>query len=212
MFQPFGSLLQRYRSLVVSTASGTGDRPISVDDAKEHIRVIDDTADDTYIGTLIDSATTWAENYCDRTFADKAYTVAFDDFYGLRIELPRPPVRLNATAASATVTISYVDTSGNTQTLTWAESGTQDFRLDKDHTPALVYPVYQATWPSVRLDDKAVQITYLAGYGGSTYVPAPVKHCLKLIVGLWYANREMVGTVPQGIAMMLDQYRWRPYV
>jgi uncharacterized phiE125 gp8 family phage protein len=121
-------------------------------------------------------------------------------------------VRLNATAASATVTISYVDTSGNTQTLTWAESGTQNFRLDKDHTPALVYPVYQATWPSVRLDDKAVQITYLAGYGSPANVPAPVKHCLKLIVGLWYANREMIGTVPQGIAMMLDQYRWRPYL
>ena len=40
----------RYRSLVVSTASGTGDRPVSVADAKEHLRIVDFTDDDTYIG------------------------------------------------------------------------------------------------------------------------------------------------------------------
>ena len=130
-----GHIASTYRSLVVSTVSGEADRPISVSDAKDHLRIVDFTDDDTYIGTLINAATTWCEDYCERTFADKQYTVAFDDFFGTRIELPRPPVRLNATAASATVTISYVDTGGATQTLTWAQSGVQDFRLDRDHVP-----------------------------------------------------------------------------
>jgi len=100
-----GSIASQYRSLVVATASGTGDRPISVSEAKDHLRIVDFTDDDTYIGTLIDAATTWCEDYCDRTFADKQYTVAFDDFFGTRIELPRPPVRLNAVSSEATVTI-----------------------------------------------------------------------------------------------------------
>jgi len=212
-----GTVASQYRSLVVSTASTAGNRPVTVAEMKEHLRVVDFTDDDTYIGELIDVATTWCEDYCDRTFADKAYTVAFDDFYGTRIELPRPPVRLNATAASATVTISYVDTGGATQTLTWAQSGTQQFRLDRDHVPALVYPLYLATWPSVRIDDKSVQITYLAGYGGAANVPTPAKHAIKMLVGHWYANREtvLVGSISKefefAASTLLDPLRWKQY-
>lgn len=210
-----GTVTSRYRSLVVSTASAAGDRPISVDDAKTHLRIVDFTDDDTYIGELIDAATAWCEDYCDRTFADKAYTVAFDDFFGTRIELPRPPVRLNATASSATVTISYVDTAGATQTLTWSQSGTQGFRLDRDHVPALVYPLYLNVWPSVRLDDKSVQITYLAGYGGAANVPTQARHAVKLLVGHWYANREAVGNVgqsiPVGVPALLEPLKWKQY-
>ena len=205
----------RYRSLVVSTASGAGDRPVSVSEAKEHLRIVDFTGDDDYIGGLIDAATTWCEDFCDRTFADKTYTVAFDDFPALRTELPRPPVRLNATAASATVTISYVDTSGATQTLAWAQSGSQDFRLDRDHVPALIYPKYLENWPSTRLDDKAVQVTYLAGYGGAANVPTPAKHAIKMLVGHWYATREAVGNagqdVPMGVHALLAPLKWKQY-
>lgn len=212
-----GSISSTYRSLSVSTASGTGDRPVSVADAKEHLRIVDFTDDDDYIGALIDAATTWCEDYCDRTFADKQYTVAFDDFFGTRIELPRPPVRLNANAASATVTISYVDTGGNTQTLTWSQSGTQQFRLDRDHVPGLVYPKYLEVWPSVRIDDKSVQITYLAGYGGAAYVPKPAVHAIKMLVGHWYANREtvLVGSISKefefAASALLAPLRWKQY-
>ncbi len=210
-----GSIASRYRSLVVSTASTTGDRPVSVAEAKEHLRIVDTTDDDDYVGQLVDAATTWCEDYCDRTFADKQLTVAFDDFFGTRIELPRPPVRLNAVSSGATVTISYVDTGGAMQTLTWAQSGTQDFRLDRDHVPALVFPLYLGVWPSVRLDDKSVQITYLAGYGGAANVPTPAKHAIKMLVGHWYANREAVGNagqnVPLGVSALLEPLKWKQY-
>ncbi len=205
----------RYRSLVVSTASLPDARPVSTEDAKAHLRIVDFTGDDGYIDSLVDAATTWCEDYCDRTFADKTYTVAFDDFPSLRIELPRPPVRLNATATSATVTISYVDSAGATQTITWSQSGTQQFRLDRDHVPALIYPKYLENWPSVRLDDKAVQITYLAGYGGAANVPHPAQHAIKMLVGHWYANREAVGStgqdVPLGVHALLEPLKWKQY-
>lgn len=207
----------RYRSLVVATASTDGDRPISVTEAKDHLRVVDDGDDNTYIGALIDAATAWCEDFCDRTFADKQYTVAFDDFPALRVELPRPPVRLHATAASATVTISYVDTGGTTQTLTWSQSGTQNFRLDRDHVPALIYPLYLQNWPSVRLDDKSVQITYLAGYGSPQSVPPGARHAIKMLVGHWYANREAVltGTISKeielAVAALLSPLKWKQY-
>jgi uncharacterized phiE125 gp8 family phage protein len=210
-YEPLGA---GYRSLVVTTASGVGDRPVSVTDAKTHLRVTG-TDDDDYIGALIDAATAWCEDYCDRTFADKTYTVAFDLFVANRIELPRPPVRLNATASSATVTISYADTGGTTQTLSWAQSGTQDFRLDRSHTPALVYPLYSQVWPSTRVDDNAVQITYLAGYGGAANVPKQAIHAVKLLVGHWYVAREAVGSVgqniPMGVHALLANLRWRHY-
>ena len=93
--------MNRYRSLIVATPSGTADRPISVADAKEHLRIVDNTTDDDYIGDLIDAATQWCEDFCERTFADKQYTVAFDDFMSVRIELPRPPVRLHVLSHAA---------------------------------------------------------------------------------------------------------------
>jgi uncharacterized phiE125 gp8 family phage protein len=201
----------------VATASGTGDRPVSVAEAKEHLRIVDMTTDDDYIGMLIDTATAWCEDYCDRTFAHKHYTVAFDDFPSLRIALPRPPVQLASVATNATVTISYVDQGGTTQTLTWAQSGTQQFRLDRDHVPALVYPLYLENWPNVRLDDKAVQVTYLAGYGGAANVPTPAKHAIKMLVGHWYANREsvLVGSISKelefAVSALLANLRWRQY-
>ncbi len=206
-----------YRSLIVATGSGVGDRPVSVAEAKEHLRIVDMTTDDDYIGVLIDTATAWCEDYCDRTFAHKHYTVAFDDFPSLRIALPRPPVQLASVATNATVTISYVDQGGTTQTLTWAQSGTQQFRLDRDHVPALLYPLYLENWPNVRLDDKAVQVTYLAGYGGAANVPTPAKHAIKMLVGHWYANRESVltGSISKelefAVSALLANLRWRQY-
>jgi uncharacterized phiE125 gp8 family phage protein len=203
----------RYRSLVVAQRQAV--QPVSLAEVKQHLRVVDFEGDDQYIVGLIDAAVAWCEDFCDRSFADKQYTVAFDDFPSLRIELPRPPVRLNATAASATVTISYVDSAGTTQTLTWAQSGTQQFRLDRDHVPGLVYPLYLEDWPNVRLDDKAVQITYLAGYGDPGSVPTPAKHAMKMLCGHWYANRESVGSVgqnvPMGVDALLSPLRWKQY-
>ena len=52
-----GVIASQYRSLVVATASGVNDRPVSVADAKEHLRIVDNTDDDTYIAALIDAAT-----------------------------------------------------------------------------------------------------------------------------------------------------------
>jgi uncharacterized phiE125 gp8 family phage protein len=209
-----GTIASRYRSLVVATPPTV--EPVSLEEAKAHLRIVDFLDDDDYVATLVTAARQWCEDYCDRSFADQQYTVAFDDFFGTRIELPRPPVRLNATAASATVTISYVDTGGATQTLTWAQSGTQEFRLDRDHVPALIYPLYLGVWPSVRLDDKAVEITYLAGYGGAANVPVPAKHAIKMLVGHWYSNREAVGNtgqnVPLGVAALLEPLKWKQYV
>lgn len=206
-------IASRYRSLKVATQPTV--EPISVTEAKDHLRVIDYTGDDEYIATLVTAARQWCEDYCDRTFADQAYTVAFDDFWASRIELPRPPVRLNSVGASATVTINYVDTGGATQTLTWSQSGTQDFRLDRDHVPALIYPLYQDVWPSVRLDEASVQITYLAGYGNPLLVPRGALHAMKLLIGHWYSMREAAGpsmqNVPMGVHALLDPLKWKQY-
>jgi uncharacterized phiE125 gp8 family phage protein len=205
-----------YRSLVVATEPTSDARPVTVAEAKEHLRIVDFTDDDDYIAGLIDAARKWCEDYCERTFADCQYTVAFDDFQAVRIELPRPPLRLNASSSEATVSIAYVDTGGTTQTLTWAESSTQDFRVDKDFVPGLAYPLYLETWPSTRIDDKAVQVTYLAGYGSVAAVPQAAKHAIKMLVSHWYTNREAVDRsgnkdVPLGVYDLLAPLAWRKY-
>ena len=67
----------------------------------------------------------------------------------------------------------------------------------------------------MRLDDKSVQITYLAGYGGAANVPAPVVHAIKMLVAFWYGNREAAGSISKevefAVTALLSPYRWRPY-
>jgi uncharacterized phiE125 gp8 family phage protein len=79
----------------------------------------------------------------------------------------------------------------------------------------LAYPLYLEDWPNVRLDDKAVQITYLAGYGGAANVPKPAVHAIKMLVGHWYANREAIGSagqnVPLGVHALLEPLKWKQY-
>jgi len=81
----------------------------------------------------------------------------------------------------------------------------------------LIYPLYLSVWPSVRLDDKSVQISYLAGYGGAANVPTPAKHAIKMLVGHWYANREtvLVGSISKefefAASALLAPLRWKQY-
>lgn len=197
----------KYRSL--TRTSGPEVEPVSVADAKLHLRV-DSEADDTYIAGLISAAREWCEVYTDRTFVHTQYAMTLDTF-PWEIELPRPPV---AVAAGNTATsITYVQEGGTTATLP-----TSEYRVDRTATPGVMRTVYAGTWPSHLLDRNSLTITWWAGYGeDGTKVPKVVKSAILMLVASWYEKREAVlsGTISKeiefGVRALLDSIKWGSY-
>ena len=78
-----------------------------------------------------------------------------------------------------------IDVDGVEQTLS-----TSVYTVDTDNTEGLIYEAYNQDWPSIRYVDKAVKITFVAGYGNTaTSVPSPLKEAILLHVDHLYENR-----------------------
>lgn len=153
--------------------------PLTLEETKLHLRV-EHSADDTLINTLIQAAREVAEDLTWRAVVTQTITLVLDGFPsdGI-IELPRPPlIQVDS--------VQYVDTNGETQTLT-ADS---DYQVDAYSEPARIVPAYNQTWPSTRPIANAVTVVYQAGYGAAADVPRKIRQAMLLIVGEWYTHRE----------------------
>jgi len=187
--------------LTVSTPPAT--EPVSVGEAKTHLRVETD-AEDGYISTLIRVARTHAESYTRRALINQTLQLTLDSFPcdGV-IRIPRNPV-------SAISSVGYVDEQGDAQTVS-----SSLYRLDETSIVARLTPSYGETWPTTQLITKAVTVTFVAGYGSSDAdVPEPIRHAILLMVGTYYdpvrENVVLVDSpqeVPQSSQFLLGPYR-----
>lgn len=96
-----------------------------------------------------------------------------------RIRLPLPPL-VDVTS------IHYLDADLADQTLT------ADQYIVLDGPLASVDPAPGLCWPSTGCHPRAVEITYVAGYGEAALVPGPIRTAAKLMVGDLYENRSSV--------------------
>lgn len=196
----------RYRSL--KRAAQPVVEPVSLSDAKTHLRV-DTESDDDQILALITAAREWCENYTQRTFLHTQWTMTFDTF-PWEIELPRPPVAV-ASGNTAT-TITYAMEGGGTATL-----ATSEYRVDRTSEPGVIRTVYAGTWPSHLLDRNSISVTWWGGYGeDGTKVPKVVRAAILMLVAYWYERRlaadQVAATaVPFGVSSMLDSIKWGDY-
>lgn len=195
---------KRFRSLV--RASEPAVEPVSLADAKQHLRV--DTDDDNlYITALISSAREWCETYIDRTFVETQWTMRMD-FFPFEIELPRPPMHPSLTATVVT----YTRDDGTVETLSTAA-----YRVDRNSTPGVIRNLYGGSWPSHLLDENSVTVTWWAGYGpDGQKVPRAIRHAILMLVAYLYERRLAADSVPAneipfGVKSLLDTHRWGQY-
>ncbi len=178
--------------------------PITLDEAKEHLRVTGDD-EDGYISGLIRAARVMCENQIDRSFITTAWRVTTDQFpcaYECLI-MPRPPL-------IAVQSITYVDTGGVTQTL----SNTL-YTVDATSEPGRITPGYTLPWPVARYYQNSVVINYTAGYGAvGSLVPETIRHAIKIMVSHLFELREPVNVgnivtqIPMSANALLDLERW----
>jgi uncharacterized phiE125 gp8 family phage protein len=195
-----------YPHYSTSLATAPAVEPLTLTEAKLHLRV-DHTTDDDLITSLIVAARQYAENYTQRCFITQTWDLKLDAFPVGDILLVKPPV------ASVT-SITYVDTDGTTQTLSSAL-----YRTDLPTGPwaqrGRIEPAYGESWPSTRALSNAVTVRCVHGYGLAVSVPDPIKAALKLLIGHWYENREAVSVsiganvqqVPMAVVALLVPFK-----
>ncbi len=182
--------------------------PITLTDAKEHLRV-EGNAEDGYIGRLIAAADRHVEFRTSVVCTKRADTFRFDCF-GSEIVIPRGPVDL------ATIAVKYIDEAGVEQTL--AASG---YRVVSSKLATRLLPPVTGSWPRTRAVPAAVTVTAQVGFAPPTdQAPSAcsdgIKHAARLLLGHWHATREgvnvgnIVSKVPLAVDELLDAERIFP--
>jgi uncharacterized phiE125 gp8 family phage protein len=176
--------------------------PVTLAEAKLHLKLDSDTTDDTLVTALIQAAREQAEKYTGRAFIEQVWEYMMDEFGEEEIELPNPPL-------ISVSTITYTDGNNVTQTLSTSVYGVNTY-----DEPGEVYLKFNQIWPIVLDVENSICITYKAGYGtAATSVPASIRAAILLIIGHLYANRENVvvgrtpAELPQGAQSLLDPFK-----
>lgn len=153
--------------------------PVSLQEAKLHLRVIADATDvtphpdDALIESFITAAREFAEHYTGRALAAQTIEMALQCFprCGQTIELDMPPV-------ASVESIKYTDTERAEQTMT--SSG---YSLSQYGESRNVSPAYGTDWPDTQDAPDAVRIRYVTGY---TTAPKAVVSAMLLHIQLQY--------------------------
>jgi uncharacterized phiE125 gp8 family phage protein len=204
--------------------------PVSLAQAKLHLRIGDYSDEDALISTWITAARERVEAEVSRALVTQSYDMFLDSFpYGggymlrevrqqgwithanpfprsLAIKVPRPPL-------VSVDTIEYTDQGGQLVTLDPSQYRVRTSRS----RPGTIEPAYGVAWPIPQPVCSAVRIRFTAGYGNAAAVPASAVAAMLLIIGHRWLNRESVitGTIaselPQGVSDVLAPLKWGRY-
>ena len=137
----------------ITTTTGPAIEPLTLSEAKAHLRMDDEPDDlDALIVDLIKAAREQVEIETGQALISRTQTVTYPELGAL--ELPTPPL-------SSVSSITYLDSSGISQTLAtsvYVAVGT---------SPAHIELRYGQSWPATYDHPEAVTVTQVVGYGSA---------------------------------------------
>lgn len=192
--------------MILTLVSETGTGPVSLSLAKQHLRVEDLSADDTYISSLISVALSMVEEITGQDIRTRTWDLKLKKFPINDIRLPRTPV-------TSVASVQYVDQGGDTQTV---ESSVYSTDLSEAGSASGVmgprlYLNYSQQWPVSRYHDGSVIVRFVSGY---TTAPEPIKQAMLLLISELYQMRSASvssGAVPKatiiGVNSLVEPYK-----
>lgn len=176
--------------------------PVSLDEVKLHCR-IDHADEDTLLSVLIGAARQFCETFTGHSFITQTVEYYLEKWpSGRSIHLPRPPVQTISE-------VKYVDKDGVDVVLVEGD----DYLVDTDSQLARVVLPVNKSWPMASMYEvNPIVITYISGYGVAADVPAYIKAAIKLLVAVYYENRENIlpaGHVGKALPMGIDSLLWQ---
>ena len=167
-----------YPDFDIKTTTAPGTEPVTLAQARLHLRIdADMTDDDAMITALIIAARQYCEQFQNRAYIEQVVTLKTDRF-PLRFRIPRSPL-------ISVTSINYIDTAGDDQLLS-----TDVYAVDVTSEPGKVTLKHNQTWPATQRIHHAVTVVYKAGYGNAAAdVPQTVKQAMFLLLAHWYEHR-----------------------
>ena len=178
--------------------------PISIEEAKEHLR-LDDDIDDIPVLTVIKAARLWAEKYTGRAFITRTVQQYLDStasildplYEGIRTGIETRAysnyIELAASPVISVTSINYYNDS-DTQS-TWA---TSNYYVDNVNDLGRIYLRDGGTFPTDLRAANGLEINYTAGYGTSrSDIPSDIKLAMLQYMTFAYEHRgEQEGGTP----------------
>ena len=170
--------------------------PISIEEAKEHLR-LDDDVDDIPVKTFIKAARLWAEKFTGRAFITRTVQQYLDStasvldplFEGMRTGIETRAysnyIELAASPAINVTSINYYNDS-DTQS-TWA---TSNYYVDTISDLGRIYLRDGGTFPTDLRAANGLEINYTAGYGTArSDVPEDIRLAMLQYMTFAYEHR-----------------------
>lgn len=183
--------------------------PVSLGEAKEHLRIAADVAeDDSYVMGLIAAGRRLVESRIGSATTATRWTAKLSrtgcgGCCSSGLLLPMPPL--------------LVDAEHPFECVLRREDGTKTtidpaaYVLDDESWPAVLRP--RTGWPATGCG-LSVSVIFWAGVRRPEEVPAQIRAALKMLVGTWYENRESVATetgaaiLPHAVDALLASESW----
>jgi uncharacterized phiE125 gp8 family phage protein len=157
--------------------------PVTIDDAKKHLRVDDDyTDDDSLLVNMVVDARSWVEQYLWRKLISQTWYAYLEEWpAGEYIELPFGTLQ-------SVIAIKYTDTDAVENT--WSSG---EYIVGTDYLKGRVTLGYGYTWPNESLlDSNPIEIEFKCGYGDDPGdVPGIIRRGINIMVAEMYENREI---------------------
>lgn len=169
--------------------------PISVKEAKEHLRVdLDFTEDDDYINALIQTATQTAEQFLHRRLITQTW-YKYLECWPTEDRIIMPLGKLQSVTS-----LKYKDSDGDEST--WTAS---NYIVDTNSDPGEIVLAYNGVWPTVTLyPSNPITIEFVCGYGtDGSDIEDNILHAIKVAISNMYENRESV-VITGGSASLLE--------
>jgi len=187
-------------ALVLTSAPAV--EPVSLDDAKAHLR-IDGDGEDAIVATLVTVSRTHVERSLGRALITQGWQLVLDGWpVSPWLALPIMPVQ----AVGAITTYASDDAP--------TVFASDHYTLDAHSQPARLVLRGAQSWPVPGRRANGIEITLTAGYGDAAEdVPAPLRQALLLLIAHWYERREPVvldaaaADVPATVAGLIAPYR-----
>lgn len=166
--------------------------PLSLTEVKEFLRV-DSSDEDATLNIMIAAAREMCENYTRQILMTTTIAEKMDSFPSGNVLLSRGPIQ-------SITSISYLDSAGDTQTVSSA-----DYTKDLISQPSRLDPV--TSWPSANAEVNAVTTQYVVGFSSASDVPAPLRQGIMLVIASMYEDRsDGVKRLPTA-----SEYLWNPF-
>lgn len=170
--------------MTLRRVTAPGVSPVSIQEAKLHLRV-DGDAEDDLIYALIDAATDHFDG--EGALGRAMITQTWAQYFGQNPYRPR----LKMTPFQSLTSVEYYDADNALQTDTLSNYETW---VDGDYV--ICKPKEAFDWPDAFDRPDAIKVTYTAGYSdAATGVPQPIRQAILLTVGHWYESRVSVSEV-----------------